>query len=93
MQETSEDNKSHIEDQKQRSLQQPVLLPRSPGLCVSGHMVRAIFFVSDTSLRRSGRAPYRDEATAVVRIGLPVLIGAQNIFHLEQTINERKTET
>ena len=49
------------------------------------------FSVSDTSLRRPGRAPYRDEATAVVWIGLPVLIDAKNMtsFHLEQTINER----
>ena len=49
------------------------------------------FSVSDTSLRRPGRAPYRNEATAVVWIGLPVLIDAKNMtsFHLEQTINER----
>ena len=76
-----QDNKSYIEGQKQRSLQQPVLLPRP----------RASFFVSDTSLRRPGKATYSDEATAVVWIELLVLIGAQNMtsFHLEQTINKR----
>ena len=49
------------------------------------------FFVSDTSLRRPGKAPYKDEATAVVWIERLVLIGPQNMtsFHLEQTINKR----
>ena len=48
------------------------------------------FFDSDTSLRRLSKAPYRDEATAVVWIECLVLIGAQiTIFNLEQTINER----
>ena len=68
-----------------------ILLPRPQGLCVSGHVVRASFFDSDISLRRPGKATYRDETTAVVWIELLVLIGAQNMtsFHLEQTINER----
>ena len=49
------------------------------------------FFDSDTSLRRLGKVPYRDEATAVVWIECLVLIGAQNrtSFNLKQTINER----
>ena len=54
-------------------------------------MVQTSFFDSDTSLRRPGKAPYRDEATTLVWIECLVLIGAQNItsFNLEQTINER----
>ena len=60
-------------------------------MCFGSPGTSEFFFVSDTSLRRPGKATYRDEATAVVWIELLVLIGAQNMasFHLEQTINKR----
>ena len=91
LQETSQDNKSYVEGQNKDLFSSRYYSLGHPGYVFRVTWYERVFFVSDTSLRRSGKAPYKDEATAVVWIERLVLIGPQNMtsFHLEQTINKR----